>query len=47
MPMIDCPWCGGAATVDLECNTVACNGCAITVEIAADPTTRADPGIAA
>ncbi len=47
MPMIDCPWCEGAATVDMESNIVSCDGCAITVEIAPDPTPRADLGIAA
>jgi len=47
MPMIDCPWCDGAATVDLESNTVGCAGCAITIDIAPDPATRAHLGVAA
>jgi len=35
---VECPWCTGPATVEVaEGDTFECSGCAIRVEIAAEP----------
>lgn len=39
MLMTDCPWCEGPATVDPGLTTLACDECAVVVQIAPDPTT--------
>lgn len=33
----DCPCCDGTARVDDDLTVVACDGCGVTVEFAADP----------
>lgn len=37
MISIDCPLCDGAATTDAALTVVACDGCAVTIEIAPEP----------
>ncbi len=38
MPMTECPWCEGTATVDRGLTTLACDDCQVVVQIAPDPT---------
>jgi len=41
MIIVECPWCAGPATVEVaDRDTIECRTCAITVEIAPDPTTE-------
>ena len=41
---IECPWCAGPATVEVaERDEFECAGCAIRVEIVADPPTTRSP----
>jgi hypothetical protein len=37
MITIDCPICDAAATTDETLCTVTCDGCGVTVDVAADP----------
>ena len=39
MPMTECPWCEGTATLDADLTILACDGCGVAVEIAPDPAT--------
>jgi hypothetical protein len=36
MISIDCPFCAGQAQVDAALETVSCDGCGVTVEVAPD-----------
>jgi len=36
MITIECPFCAGEATADEGLSVVACDGCGVTVEVAAD-----------
>ena len=38
MNHLDCPLCAGQATIDDELSAVRCDGCGVTVDVAADPT---------
>ena len=37
MNHLDCPLCAGQATIDEELTALRCDGCGVTVEVAADP----------
>ena len=37
MNHLDCPLCAGQATIDDELTALRCDGCGVTVEVAADP----------
>lgn len=37
MPMTECPWCDGTATVDPGLTTLTCDDCLVAVQIAPDP----------
>jgi len=37
MNHLDCPLCEGQATIDDELSAVRCDGCGVTVDVAADP----------
>jgi hypothetical protein len=45
MITIDCPLCDGSATTDEHLTTLTCEGCDITVDVAAD--TLVELGVAA
>lgn len=36
MITIDCPFCAGDATTDAELRAMTCDGCGVSVEVAAD-----------
>ena len=38
MPMTECPWCEGTATIYPGLTTLACDDCLVVVQIAPDPT---------
>lgn len=42
MITIDCPLCDGDATTDEALSAIACDGCGVTVDVAADPTAMLD-----
>jgi hypothetical protein len=37
MNHLDCPLCAGPATIDDQLRSVRCDGCGVSVDIAADP----------
>ena len=37
MNHLDCPLCAGQATIDDDLTAVSCDGCGVSVDIAADP----------
>ena len=37
MVTLDCPWCDGPMALEAEAGDAACEGCAIRVELAPDP----------
>ena len=39
MITIDCPFCAGDAHTDVDLTVVACDGCGVSVEVAADQVT--------
>ena len=38
MNHLDCPLCSGHATIDDDLTVVHCDGCGVSVDVAADPT---------
>jgi hypothetical protein len=42
MITIDCPICDGAATTDETLATLSCEGCGVSVDVAADPVLALD-----
>ena len=42
MTTIDCPFCSGDAFVEPALETITCDGCGVTVEVAPDPVVALD-----
>jgi hypothetical protein len=42
MITIDCPLCHGTATTDETLTSVSCDGCGVSVDVAADPVIALD-----